>query len=471
MDLKDFFATQCRKLAVDLHTFSPSIKKMVPARKKDVIAGVMGILDFEDFKINISYTEQGNFSYAQQTIWVSFSLDCDEGIPYSLYDILAFTDPQNFNCYTYTYVDSQKLMEKCFGELKALLKTTVPTLKELLSNGITKNKIITTQKENINGYFGDNVLESSDMIGGAADKIIAMMLNNFYESEIEAAIVGTQSFFYNGNHEKALKKLKKAKRKTYYQKNLLTYLENGGKNESVSEVVKEASSKKGIKRQSGGLKEALKIILYLLLFMIPVSLCLVIIFLLLCAVIFRGNIFVSGIIDNLILIPFTALPLSFCFSLNYIIKKEESKKKVSPDDIHIPKYPVTLKKFIKYFTIAAESIAIIICTTSVLSCTAFYKEHFSYADTDFPTSQETCEYTAVDSINIIEGFNYAENEFREEKYIVIKTKSGQIIDLYNSTWFSYEDFLSHEEFFEEKGIKINTYKTIESLKDNKTVDE
>jgi hypothetical protein len=434
MDLKDFFATQCRRLAVDLQTFSPSIKKMVPARKKDVVAGVMGILDFDDFKINISYTEQGNYSYAQQTIWVSFTLDCDEGIPYSLYDILAFTDPENFNCYTYTYVDSQKLMEKCFEELKALLKVTVPVLKDLLSNGVTKNKIITTQKENINEYFGDNVLESSEMIGGAADKIIAMMLKNFYESQIEAAIVGTQSFFYNGNHEKALKKLKKTKRKTYYQKNLLAYLENGGKNENVSDVVKEASSKKGIKRQSDGVKGALRMLLYVILFMVPTSLIMAIIYLLLCAMIFRGNIFVAGVTDNLILIPFTSFPLSFCFSLNYIIKKEESKKRKGPNAIHVPKYSATLKSFIKYFTIAAESVALIICVTSVLSCTAFYKDNFTYATSDFPSSQESCKYTAVESINVIEGFSYGDDQFREEKYIVIKTKSGQTIDLYNSTW-------------------------------------
>ncbi len=471
MDLKDFFATQCRRLAVDLQAHSPSIKKMMPARKRDVVAGVMGILDFQDFKINISYTEQGNYSYAQQTIWVSFTLDCDEGIPYSLYDILAFTDPQNFNCYTYTYVDSQELMEKCFAELKALFKNMVPSLKDLLSNGVTKNKIITTQKENINEYFGDNVLESGDMIGGAADKIIAMMLKNFYESEIEAAIVGTQSYFYNGNHEKALKKLKKAKRKTYYQKNLLAYLENGGTNENVSEVVKEASSKKGIKRQSGGIKGALKILLYMILFAIPTTLIIAIIFLLLCAVIFRGNEFIAGIPDNLILLPFFSLPLSLPFACSYVMKREEtSKKKKGPKAVHVPQYTMALKNFMKYFIIAAESLALILCVTSVFSCTPFYGDHFTYADSDFPSSQETCKYTSVDSINIIEGFDYGENEYREEKYIVVRTKSGQVIDLYNSTWFSYEDLLSHKEFFEEKGIKINTYKTIEDLKDKKPVE-
>lgn len=464
MDLKDYFATQSRIMGVELRTHSPAIKKMAPARRKAEAVGVMAIFDFDEFKINISYTEQGKHSYAQQTIWVSFSLESDRGIPYSLYDILAFTDSQNFNCYTYTYVDSEELMKKCFGELTELFKKTVPALKEQLSNGITKNRIISAQKDNINGYFGDDILDSGEMIGAAADKLISMMLQNFYESEIESAVVGSQALFYNGKHEKALKQLRKAKKKTLYQKNLLNYLEKGGTSENISSVAREASADKGIKRQSGGIKGVIKMLGYLFMIFVPVTLAVMLIFIIMCAVYFRGSSFVIGVADNLVLLPFFTFPLSMAFTWSFLIKKAEKSKKDGKNAVHLPSYSTTIKNFIKYFTIGAESVALLLCATSVLSCTAFYGDRFTYADSDFPSKQETCSYKSIESIYIIEGFEY-EEKFTKEKYIAVKTKSGKTIDLYNSTWISHKDLLEHEEFFQEKNIEINTCRTIEEVKE------
>jgi hypothetical protein len=44
------------------------------------------------------------------------------------------------------------------------------------------------------------------------------------------------------------------------------------------------------------------------------------------------------------------------------------------------------------------------------------------------------------------------------------TESGSIIDLYNATNYSGDDFRSKADFLEEKGIEITEVKTIEELK-------
>lgn len=459
MDLKEFFAIQARETAIALKTDSPTIKKLVSQRNKKNELGTSAIFSFDGFKIMISYIEQGKSAYAQQTIWVSFSLECDRSIPFSLYDILAHTDPDNFNCYTYTYVDSKQLMADCFGELTEILKKTVPLLSEILENGITKNKLLSSQKDNINKYFGDSVLESADMIGGAADKIISMMLQNFYEAQIESAVLGAQALFYNGKDEKALKRLKKSKHKTYYEENLLRFLENGGTSKNISETAHKASADKGALRHGGGAKGAFRLLGLTALFSIPVIAGAMGIFALLYIWLFRGNAFTVGIKENLLIIPFFCFLLAFTIALRFATpKKKNNGNGNDTETVHSPKATGFSKEALKYFTVFAECLAIIGCITSLFSVTVFYDNSFKYAEEDFPFSQAVCDYSAIELIGIIDGYYY-EDEFIEKQHIAFKTISGKAIDLYNSTWLSSEDFLEKEKFFKEKGIEIKHFKT------------
>ena len=457
MDLKDYFINLSRGAGIALGCHSPSIKTLVSGRKK-VKTGVMASFDFDSFKLNISYIEQGRASYAQQTLWVSFSLDNDETLPYSLYDILAFVEPDNFNCYTYAYVDSEELMSQCFAQLIILFKRIVPLISDFLQSGVNKNKLISTQKDNINRYFGDNILESGEMIGASADRLISMMLNNFYEGEIEAAVIGSQSLFYNGKEDKALKRLKKAKARTYYQENLLKFIENGGKANTQNSLVKTASIEKGALRHGGGVKGSLKILGYTLLLSIPVSLGLALFFILFCAVLFRESQFVVGFWENLFFIPMFGSLLSIALALK-LLSRKNSKKKSDAKTVHTPKSAVT-ENILKYYTIIAETLALIGCLTSVYSTTAFYKDFFRYSQEDFPLSQSVCNYESIEYFAVIEGYTYKDT-FKEEKYLLARTISGSTIDLYNSTFISVENVLKNEDFFKEKGIEIKTFKTIE----------
>ena len=461
MELTEIFEKLCREASPSMNTSAPSIQKLLSPRSKAQQEGVRAVYTYEGFKVLISYIETGRAAYAQQTIWVSVSLDCDRGIPFSLYDILAFTDPENFNCYTYTYVDSIELMKRCIGEIAEVVSKNAPVLTEILSNGITKNKLIITQKSIIDNYFGDSVFESSEMLGGAGDKIIGMMLQNFYEAEIESAVVGTQSYFYNGNDHKALNKLKKSKHKTLYQENLLRYLENGGTSKGITTTAKEASAVKGILRHGGGVKASFKMIGFSLLFTILSSFAGGLVFTLLYAIFFRDAQFTTGFFENIILLPFFCFPLGIALSLNFVKHREENRRHTDEKSVHSPKSPKAVNEILKYFTVFAETLALIGCLTSVYSSTAFYVDSFKYSQENFPFSQSECMYSSVDYIAVIDGFYDKNSKFYEEKYIIVKTESGQTIDLYNSTWCSARDFIENSSFFVEKGIEIKSFKTFE----------
>ena len=470
MELFEYFIKKSRELGIEINAEGFRERKMVNPRKESQQTGMLARLDFEGFNFALTFIEQGRTAYAPQTIWVNVSIDACPGIPFSLYDILSFTQPENFNCYTYTYVDSFELMDKCFEELKVILKATATDLTALLADGVTKNKLISAQKQNITTYFGDDIFESSEMIGGAADKILSMMLQNFYEAEIETAVIGAQAVFYSGNTEKALKILKKSKQKTVYLNNLLAYMEKGGKYENPSDTVKQASSQNGALRHGGGLKNGVKLALTSLLLMLPVSLILVLIYTLFSYVFFKDSVFTVGFIENLFVLPCFSYPLACALAINITQRRAAKRDKKSNSTIHPPRASKTANNILKYFTIIGETLAVIGCVVCTFSITAFNDKSFSYADSDFPLSQQECNYSAVEFIGIIEGY-CVEKEYIEESYAVARTISGRTIDLYNSTWHSCKEITKNKKLFEKQGIEIKTFKTIEEYEKYKATQQ
>ncbi len=462
MDLKDYFKKQSREASLRWGVGTPLVEVLKNPKRK-MSTGVRTTFDFDSFKLSIAYLESGRAAYAQQTIWLSVSLDESLVLPYSIYDVLAFCEPENFNCYTYTYVDSQQLMEKCFEEISELIKRLVPKFKALLADGVTKNKFITSQREAINSYFGDSVLESSEMVGGAADKLISYMLENFYEAQIEAAVVGTQSFFYAGNEEKALKKLRKSKSKTIYQKNMLDYLENGGKNQGVSSVIAEASTENGYARQKKNRANIAPLaIAYVVLFTIVSVVVLCGLYLGATRIFFGGSELVIGIKENLLTLPFSALCLSVPVSATAIIRKCEKKEKNAPSDVHIPVATINRKKIAKYMLLVAECVAVAMLFFSIFSTTVFTDDKVLYSESTYALSHEECNYDVIEEICIVKGYYY-DNKFTDESYVAIKTISGRVIDLYSSSFMSADEVKEKASFFENKGISVIEYESDKDL--------
>ena len=461
MDLQQYFATQCRATSVLLRTGSPSIKATLHGRRREK-TGTVASFGFDGFNLDLFYIERGRAAYAQQTIWLSFTLDCDSTLPYSVYDILSFIEPDNFNCYTFTYVDSQELMKDCFGEINTLLERLVPTLSEFLKDGINKNRLIDAQRKAINRYFGDSVIESGEMLGAAADNIINMMLRNFHEAQIECAVIGGQGLFYEGKDEKALKRLKKSKYRTTYHDNLVAFIENGGTSDCVTPIAKTASAHKGAARHGQGVTGALRILGVALAIDIPVTAFLAGFFYVACAVMFKDSLFYTGFYENVFLMPFFGSLFSVGMAIQLLNRKAEEKK-TDKNAVHTPKAPEILKSFYKYLTIAGECLALFGCFSSIFSTAVFYEDGFRYSQEDFPLSHQECKYDVVDTIALVEG--YVENDkFYEQKHVAVVTDIGTVIDLYNSTFLSGEDIIKSLVPAEEYDIEIKTVKTIEELK-------
>ncbi len=456
MDLLTYFSNMCRQLGVNLKTESPSIKTLVTNKKKNNKNGVVARYNFGEFFMDVYYIENMKGGGVQQVIWLSFFFDREPSITFSVYDILSVTDPENFNCYTYSFVDSNELIKSCFDEITELLQKLIPELSRISENGVEKNKLIEKQKQKINAYFGDNIIEASQFLKDSADKILSMMFYNFFQYQIDIYVLGSPALFFKGKEEKALKALKKAKYRSLYEDNLLAYLENGGKAPKLSETANSASTEKGTARQGTDAKGSLKILLYTLLLTIPLSAIMIGLFFGLTYLTATGSLFIYGIKENLIFLPFFSIVPAIAIALNIFLRKKAKNK-----DVHIPALQPKAKTILKYFTILAESVAIISLFTCVNSTLVLRDNDFLYSTEDFPLSRTSCQYSSIDYAAVVEGYTY-KGEFQEDEHIVFVTKSGTTIDVYNSTFFSAETFKKEtESFLNDKGIEIKTIKTID----------
>lgn len=168
------------------------------------------------------------------------------------------------------------------------------------------------------------------------------------------------------------------------------------------------------------------------------------------------NLFIYGIKENLIFLPFFSTVPAIALALNIFLKKKPKNK-----SIHIPTLPPRAKTILKYFTILAESVAVIALFTSVNSTLVLRDSDFLYSTEDFPLSRTNCQYTSIDHVAFVEGYTY-KGKFQEDPHIVFVTKSGATIDVYNSTFFSAEVFEKEtKSFFEQKNIPFEQIRTIE----------
>ncbi len=456
MELKTYFASLCRELGIHLKNEGPAIKALVSGKNGKNKNGSVARYNFGEFFMDIYYIENLKGAGVQQVIWLSFFFDREPSITFSLYDILSVTEPENFNCYTYSYVDSKELMKDCFQEIDELLQRVLPEFSKLAENGVEKNRLIDKQKQKVNQYFGDNVIEASNLLKDSGDKILSMMFYNFFQYQIDTFVVGSPAHFFKGKEEKSLKSLRKAKYRSIYEDNLLAYLENGGKAPELSQTAKAASAEKGTSRQGTDAKGSLKLLLYTLLFAVPLSALMAGLFLLLTYITATDSSFIYGIKENLIFIPCFSFFPATAVALNIHARKNNKNK-----DIHKPETPKKAKTILKYFTILSESIALIFLFSCVNSTLVLRDNNFLYSTEELPLSRTVCEYSSIDYAAVVEGYTY-EGKFQEDKHIVFVTKSGTVIDTYNSTFFSAEEFEKEAaSFLEEKGIEIKHLKTID----------
>ncbi len=359
MTLAEIFKTNCRASA-KLCGFNPTLAfsdltSGIGGKNKN---GVIARLSFSDFFIDLYFIENGPLAYAPNTIWLSVGFESVPFLPFSVYDILAFSEIKNYKSYTYPFIYTTEIMVESFGEINGFFETFIPLMHDITSNGVKKNRLIASQKETMNKFIGDDIFQKEIEMLDASVRIREMLIRNYVEGIISHTVLGGVAEFFKGEHQKAIKKLEKQKNRTLYEENLLNALKTGElkdynaspyrneKYKNYSKVAKKSTYSLGM---GGFFKFFIKALL-----MTPVFfLILGIIYFLLCYIKYNDALFCL----NTDLLSFASLLIAgfsiaeavlFNFPLN---SKNLFKKKKAKD---VP--PVKKPGIVKYITIFTETI-------------------------------------------------------------------------------------------------------------------
>lgn len=434
MTLTEIFKTNCRATTTLLNEKpSLSFKDLVSGFGGKNKNGIIARFSFDNFFIDLYFIESGPLAYAPNTIWINVGFESVSFLPFAVYDILAVAEPENFKCYTYPYLYTEEIMIQAFGEINDLFKRLIPKLQEFSETGTIKNNLILNQQETINKFVNDDIFKREIEMLDASLKIRDMLIRNFQESVISHVILGGVSDFFNNEHEKAIKKLSKAKYLTFYESRLFEKLKNGDLEGFDASPFREAKYKdytKVAKKRtySLGKNGTLRFLLTSLL-LTPFSTAVIfLLYLLFSLSLFNKSIlFMNCDIYSLITLLISGMIVAELLSLNFsqkifsFFKRNKDKKDEA----------VTVKKKSSFFKISAiltETIVIVLLFSAVNNSLVFYENKVSFAeDTAISLRQNSIKYEYIDTVYKVNGFYFNDEFWKSEHYILV-SKNGERID-------------------------------------------
>lgn len=433
MTLAEIFKTNCRASA-KLCGFKPTLAfsdlaSGIGGKNKN---GVIARLSFSDFFIDLYFIENGPLAYAPNTIWLSVGFESVPFLPFSVYDILAFSELKNYKSYTYPFIYTTEIMVESFGEINDFLKTFIPLMQDITSSGVKKNKLIAYEKETINKFVGDDIFQKEIEILDASVKIREMLIRNYVEGIINHTVLGGVAEFFKGNHEKAIKKLEKQKNRTLYEENLLNALKNGElkdydaspyrneKYKNYSKVAKKSTYSLGV---GGFFKFFTKAFLLTPVFCVVLGL----IYFLLCYIKYNDALYYL----NVDLISFASLLIAgfsiaeavlFNFPLN---SKNLFKKKKAKD---VP--PVKKPSVVKYITIFTETIVIVLLMSSVNNAVVFTENKVYFPENKYISlRQDAIRYEHFQTVYKAQKYYHFGMQELDHPHYILVSKNGEKFDL------------------------------------------
>ncbi len=471
MTLAEIFRANC-KATCNILNEKPSLafKDLVSGFGGKNKNGIIARFSFDNFFIDLYFIESGPLAYAPNTIWINIGFESASFLPFAVYDILALAEPENFKCYTYPYLYTEEIMIQAFGEINDLFKRLIPKLQEISETGTMKNNLILNQQETINKFVNDDIFKREIEMMDASLKIRDMLIRNFQESVISHVILGGVSDFFNNEHEKAIKKLSKAKYLTFYESCLFEKLKNGELDGFEASPFRDAKFKDYTKiakkrTYSLGKNGTFRFIITSLLLTPFTTGLIFLLYLLFSFALFNKSLlFMNCDIYSLITLLISGVIVAELLSLNFaqkifsFFKRNKDKKDET----------VAVKKkspFMKFTAILTETVVIVMLFSAVNNSLAFYENRVSFSEeATISLKQSSIKYEYIDTVYKVEGFYFNDKFFKSEHYI-LDSKNGDMI--YTGIYLNN----SHDEFQKkvlpkllENGCKFKEIKSEEEIK-------
>ncbi len=468
MELGEFFKSECVSLSKEICCgASVSFTDLNNGRNKTKKNGTAASFLFNGFKTEIMFIENGPFAFQPCTLWLTVVFEREPSLPFSVYDILAEADKNDFKCYTYTNVLTDELMKESFLKIGDLYRGLLPQIKEIVNNGVIINKLIEGQKKSICNYYGDDIYKESENIGGAVEKVRMMMTDRFFSNELCKAVVGAQADFYRGKPEKAYKSLVKSKYRSAYENALLDFLgTEESKSYNVGALSKESVKKAKKTADKINNKNFFGMFAAALILLLPVGVASAAVYYIIGAALFKDAVSVIGfdvfgaVMSGIFSFPLCIAAGDVVYSKYMLHQKRKSGEAKKENTVKISSGGAIYKILL----ITTETLAIIGCFSMLMNAAAFYPDYFTYSEKIFSVKQERYEYVYTENVYLVSGYVMGE-KYYDEPYYAVKMKNGDIVDLYDATAENTDKFEKDVlPLFDAAGIETKTAKTEEDIK-------
>lgn len=442
----EYFKDRCRALS---HSKSASLffRDLIKKNKKAESDGVTARFRFDGFFVDINLFLKGKRAALPNLIVLYCGFTCEENVLFSVYDIFAALGIGDFKSYTYPSVFEKRHFDAVFSDIESLFKKLLPALFYAAENGVVRNKMLEQRKNEIRAFCKNpDLFDPAVPYNDVYLKLSEIIIDGFYDSEITNAATGALSFAPNGKIQRAKKALETKKHTTLYERNLLAFLNSeksaGFDFSPLGPLGKEFENE--IKENERRL--SLKIFSLALAFLLPSFGVLFVIYLVLCAVMFKDAVFTvgTGLLNGLILAA-PSIALSAIFAIIRVSALE--KKQVKKDDVSPPE--LISKKALRPLLIFAECFALVFCLFASNTTCAFYDNCVKLEDPAvFSLGQIKCNYSEIECIEI-------KSDGITPPYFNAVLKDGSSLYLFEATASNEKKFRKYApQFFSERGIDV-----------------
>lgn len=248
------FIEQAEAFARQTNAQSVEIKTAYFDKDKKETAAAAVFLNYGGLVLEPVYlvkTDQGGpKSVLECRVWFSKS---KRQLYYTMYDLTAMADPNNFKCFLYPYIENEQRMKICFQALAKELESLLPRLLQIASDEDLCAQLTYSLEEELRTNWDKELFEVSPEIEEPRrEEIISNRVEMYRDWERKRFCDKGYAAFLTGDYKKAISFYTKQKKRLPYEQRLLAFLNDIPDGESYKAVPDGAGTLTDAKRSSKG---------------------------------------------------------------------------------------------------------------------------------------------------------------------------------------------------------------------------
>lgn len=190
-------------------------------KKSKQAQGAMAVFAFQGFQATLVYHSALGRVRSVLECRISLGEKGDEGVDFSLYDLLYLLDENDYNCYIFPYIESAQRMADCLEVLFGALIRYRNQLTGIGSDAVVRGRAQARRKKEMLRFFKTDVFAE---YAESAPLLLQWQLASYREWYVSRFCAGWYIDYIEGRYERAAKRFAGYDNKSDYELRLLKFI-------------------------------------------------------------------------------------------------------------------------------------------------------------------------------------------------------------------------------------------------------